>query len=204
MIQTEVGIGTAIRRFNSRVPFIVVLPQCQKNRWWTEPEMQSQALRALDRSIAEFNGDPRRSYLTGLSMGGYGSWAIAAANPGRFAALAVICGGVRPPRAAPRTPESPDPASSDADLYTPVAQKVGKTPVWVFHGAIDPVVPVSESQKMVEALKANGGNVKYSEYEGVRHDSWVKAYSEPDFFSWLLSHQVERANATSKKIKTSR
>jgi acetyl esterase/lipase len=88
----------------------------------------------------------------------------------------------------PRNPEQPP---EPADPYTPIAQKIAKTPVWAFHGAADPVVPVSESRKMVEALKAAGGNVKYSEYEGVRHDSWIRAYSEPEFFSWLLSHSVE-------------
>ena len=192
LVQTEVGIGTAIRRYVSRVPFIVVLPQCLKNRWWTEPDMQAVALKALDQTIAEFNGDPERIYLTGLSMGGYGTWAIASSNPRRFAAYAVICGGVRPPAAVPRSPETPD-LSSVADPYTPIAQKIGKTPVWVFHGGADPVVPVTESRKMVEALKATGGNVKYNEYEGVRHDSWVKAYAEPNFFEWLLSYRLEKA-----------
>ena len=193
LVQTEVGIGTAIRRYVSRVPCIVVLPQCLKNRWWTEPEMQAVALKALDQTFAEFNGDPERLYLTGLSMGGYGTWAIASSNPGKFAAYAVICGGVRPPPgAAPRSPETAD-LTSAADPYTPIAQKIGKTPVWVFHGGADPVVPVAESRRMVEALKATGGNVKYNEYEGVRHDSWVKAYAEPDFFEWLLSHRLEKA-----------
>jgi predicted peptidase len=190
LIQTEVGIGTAIRRYPARVPAIVVFPQCPKNRWWTEPEIYQQALKALDETVAEFNGDRELLYLTGLSMGGYGTWAIASAHPNKFAALAVICGGVRRPAPAPRSPEVPDSASV-ADPYTPVAQRVGNTPVWVFHGAADPVVPVTESQKMVEALKAAGGNVKYSEYEGVRHDSWVKAYAEPDFFTWLLGHRLE-------------
>ncbi|HEV8484796.1 MAG TPA: prolyl oligopeptidase family serine peptidase [Blastocatellia bacterium] len=202
LVQTEVGIGTAIRRYVSRVPFIVVLPQCLKNRWWTEPEMQAVALKALDQSIAEFNGDPERLYLTGLSMGGYGTWAIASSHPGRFAAFAVICGGVRPPPgSAPRSPETPDLASV-ADPYTPIAQKVGKTPVWVFHGGADPVVPVTESRKMVEALKAAGGNVKYNEYEGVRHDSWVKAYAEPDFFEWLLSCRLEKSAKNTGQART--
>ena len=200
LIQTEVGIGAAIRSHSSRVPCIVVLPQCQKNRWWTEPELQDQALKALDQTIAEFNCDTQRQYLTGLSMGGYGSWAIGSSHPGRFAALAVICGGVRPPASVPRNPEAPD-LSSVADPYTPIAEKIGKTPVWVFHGGADPVVPVTESRKMVEALKATGGNVKYSEYEGVRHDSWVKAYAEPDFFEWLLSHHLENAKPAGRSGK---
>jgi predicted peptidase len=188
LIQTEVGIGTAIRRHADRVPAIVVFPQCLKNRWWPEPEMQAQALKALDQSIKEFNGDTARVYLTGISMGGYGTWAIAANNPSRFAALAPVCGGVRtPPRVA--IPSGTPEAATASDPYQVVAQKVGGTPVWIFHGGADTVVPVSESRNMAEALKAAGRNVRYSEYEGVGHNSWDKAYGEPEFFSWLLSQQ---------------
>jgi predicted peptidase len=189
LVQTEVGIGTAIRRYSDRVPAVVVLPQCLKNRWWSEPQMQSMAIASLEKTVAEFNGDRTRLYLTGLSMGGYGTWAIVTNHPGKFAALAVICGGVRPPRAVPRPPGTPD-TTAVADPYGPVAQKVGNTPVWVFHGAADPVVPVSESQKMVEAIKANNGNVKYSEYEGVGHNSWDKAYSDQEFFQWMLAQRI--------------
>ncbi|HEX8087523.1 MAG TPA: prolyl oligopeptidase family serine peptidase [Blastocatellia bacterium] len=188
LVQTEVGIGTAIRRHAERVPAIVVFPQCLKDRWWPEPQMQAQALKALDEAIKEFNGDTERVYLTGISMGGYGAWAIAANNPSRFAALAPVCGGVRtPPRVA--IPQGTPDANTADDPYKVVAQKVGATPVWIFHGGADPVVPVSESQKMVEALKASGGDVRYSEYEGVGHNSWDKAYSEPEFFPWLLSRK---------------
>src|SRR6185503_5039243 len=88
LIQTEIGIGTAIRRHPERIPAIVVMPQCAKNRWWSEAEMQAQALKALDRTIKEFNGDTTRVYLTGLSMGGHGSWVMASSNPGKFAAIA--------------------------------------------------------------------------------------------------------------------
>jgi predicted peptidase len=187
LIQTEVGIGAAIRRHTARVPAVVVFPQCLKNRWWSEPDMQKVALSALDRAMREFNGDPDRVYLTGLSMGGYGAWAIARSNPGRFAALAPICGGVVPPSRVP-LPESSQ-VSKSSDPYKDVAEKVGKTPVWVFHGGADPVVPVSESRKMVEALKAAGGQVRYSEYEGVGHNSWDRAYAEAEFFTWLLSQK---------------
>jgi predicted peptidase len=122
-------------------------------------------------------------------MGGYGTWAIAKNHPGRFAALGVICGGVRRPARA----NIPEAAFADAqdDPYQEVAQKVGKTPTWVFHGEADPVVPVSESRKMVEAIKAAGGNVRYSEYPGVGHNSWDKAYSDREFIEWLLSQRLE-------------
>ena len=187
VVQTEVGIGGAVRRHADRAQCVVVFPQCPKNRWWSEPEMQAMALKTLEVSAREFNADPARTYLTGLSMGGYGSWTMASANPGKFAAVAVICGGVRLPQRL--ADQLKLPAAQAEDPYTPVAQKLGKTPVWIFHGGADTVVPTSESRKMNEALKASGGNVKYSEYEGVGHNSWDKAYNEPDFFSWLLSHR---------------
>lgn len=191
LAQTRVGIGPAILRQQETFSFIVVLPQCPRNRWWTEPEMQEQALRALDQAVREFNGDQQRTYLTGLSMGGYGSWIMAANNSSRFAALAVVCGGVRPP-ARLKVPE-PTGVLAAADPYAAVAARIGKTPVWVFHGGADPAVPVSESRKMVEAIKATGGNVRYNEYEGVGHNSWDKAYGEAEIFSWMAGQKLRAA-----------
>lgn len=192
LAQTKVGIGPAILRQQETLPFIVVLPQCPRSRWWTEPDMQAQALKALDQTVKEFNGDPERTYLTGLSMGGYGSWVMAAANPSKFAAVAVVCGGVRPP---PRVnvPQPTDGVAAAADPYGAVAARIGKTPVWVFHGGADPVVPVSESRQMVEAIKTAGGSVRYNEYEGVGHNSWDKAYGEAELFPWMLSKKLKGA-----------
>jgi predicted peptidase len=187
--QASVGLGPSIAR-QKNFPFIVVLPQCPRGRWWPEADMQAQALKALEQTIEEFNGDRARIYLTGLSMGGYGLWAMAAANPGKFAALAPICGGIRPPRGV-TAPSSAVDANEAADPYTEAAKKIGRTPVWVFHGAADPIVPVSESQKMVEALKAAGGRVRYTEYAGVGHNSWDRAYSEVELFMWLLSYRLD-------------
>lgn len=186
LAQTRVGIGPAILRQRDSLPFVVVLPQCPRNRWWTEPDMQAQALKALDQTVNEFSGDPKRTYLTGLSMGGYGSWLLAANNPSMFAAVAVVCGGVRPPPGI-NVPRAGSGLAAAADPYAAVAAKVGKTPVWVFHGGADPVVPVSESRKMVEAIKTAGGRVRYNEYEGVGHNSWDKAYAEPELFPWFLT-----------------
>ncbi len=186
LVQTQVGIATAIRMHQERFPSIVVMPQCRKNLWWTTDEMEAQALKALDQSIKEFKGDPERVYLTGLSMGGYGTWDLAYRYPGRFAALAPICGGIRPPGRVP-PPKSGPFADPNADPYALVAQKVGKIPVWIFHGGADKTVPPEESRKMNDALKAAGSSVKYTEYEGVGHNSWDKAYAEPEFMKWLLS-----------------
>lgn len=194
--QTTIGLGPAILKSPESYPCVVVMPQCSAGRWWPEPDMQAQALEALEESVKEFNGDPERIYLTGLSMGGYGLWAIASNHPNRFAALAPICGGVVPPPRAPIPPATD--ATPAADPYRNIAEKVGKTPTWVFHGAIDPVVPVTESRKMVEALKAVGGNVRYNEYEGVGHNSWDRAYAEPDLITWLLAARLQSGKASSK------
>jgi predicted peptidase len=190
LAQTKVGIGPVILRQQDTLPFVIVLPQCPRNRWWTEPDMQAQAMKALEQTVKEFNGDRNRTYLTGLSMGGYGSWLLAANNPATFAAVAVVCGGVRPP-ARLNVPGSDSGFAAAADPYAAVAAKVGKTPVWVFHGGSDPVVPVSESRKMVEAIKATGGTVRYNEYEGVGHNSWEKAYGEAEIFPWMLAQKLK-------------
>jgi predicted peptidase len=186
LTQTRVGLGPAILRQQDTFKSIVVMPQCPANRWWSEPEMQAMALRSLDQTAKEFRADASRTYLTGLSMGGYGSWTMAATNPNRFAAIAVVCGGVRPPPGL-NLPQAMMGFAAEADPYGAVASRVGKTPVWVFHGDADLAVPVTESRKMVEALKAAHGDVRYNEYSGVGHNSWDKAYAEPELFPWLMS-----------------
>lgn len=183
LAQSQVGLPGAVRLNPERFPFIIVMPQCRKEHWWTEPEMMKQALRALDEATKEFKGDKQRVHLTGLSMGGWGTWAIAAGNPGRFATIAPVCAGVLAPKGLSDAP----PASPAEDPYSDIAKKIGKTPVWVFHGGADPVVPVEESRKMVAAIKAAGGDVKFNEYEGVGHDSWLKAYAEPELPKWWLA-----------------
>ncbi|MDZ7366618.1 MAG: alpha/beta hydrolase-fold protein [candidate division KSB1 bacterium] len=158
VLQTEVGLGAAIRQNGERFPCIVVFPQCRRNRVWYG-EMEQQALQALDESIKKFNGDHQRVYLTAWSMGGYGVFNIASRHPGKFAALASICGGVVPP------PTFPLPADAAAQVpteqpYATIAQRLGKTPTWIFHGEADDVIPVTESRQIAEALRTRGGNVK--------------------------------------------
>jgi predicted peptidase len=185
LVQTEVGIATAIRRDRSRFPAVVVMPQCRKDIWWAGSPMDDVAMAALAQAQKEFHGDPQRVYLTGLSMGGYGSWALAGKYLGKFAAVVPICGGVLVPEKA--RAQSPD----DKTPYTDAAAKIGAaTPVWIFHGGADPVVPVTESQRMNEAMKALGGEVHYTEYPGVGHDSWNKAYAEPELITWILSKSL--------------
>ena len=174
-VPSQGGAGLMVRSYMERMPAIVVLPQCRRGRYWNDSDMTEMVMATLDKSVAEFNGDSERLYLIGVSMGGYGAWHVASQYPGKFAAIVPICGG--------------SPLRS-GDRFTQIARKVGKTPVWVFHGAEDRVVPVSESRRMVEALKAMGGNVRYSEYPGVGHNVWLNAASESELLPWLLEHHL--------------
>ncbi len=180
--QSRVGLGHIVRQQPERFPAVIVMPQCRRNVDWVDPAMEAQALAALDASIKEFSGDPEHTYLTGFSMGGYGTWAIAATHPRRFAALVVICGGiVWPPEVAMR------PVNLKADnAYTRTARQVAGIPVWVFHGASDRNVPVTESRRMVDALKALGAEPRYTEYKDTGHFMWDTAYGEPELPAWLL------------------
>lgn len=144
-------------------PFIVVSPQCPRNEYWTLPQLSA----LLDRARASYHVDLDRVYLTGLSMGGYGTWHLAAAQPQRFAAIAPICGGGNPNEAC----------------------NLKNLPVWAFHGAKDRIVPISESEKMVTALKACGGNVKFTVYPEAGHDSWTQTYNNPELYDWFLQHR---------------
>jgi predicted peptidase len=190
--QTREGIGKAIQRDHARFPAIVVLPQCSKDNWWSAPGMEEFALAALDAATEEFSGDCRRTYLTGLSMGGYGAWDIAAKNPDRFAALVPICGGIVTPASLQnKYPELHKAAYADVPTsYAGIAAKIGKTPVWIFHGAKDTVVPPDNSRKMFTALQEVGGDVRYTEYPRVGHASWKKAYADPKLTAWLFSKSL--------------
>jgi predicted peptidase len=192
VIQTDVGIGHAIRWHAAAFRFVVVMPQCRTGSAWVDAEMQAQALAALDAATKEFNGDRSRTYLTGLSMGGRGTWDIAAsAALHRFAALVPICGRLRnTEKSEPGHPGLMDDPKI-ADPFAETAQRIGKIPVWIFHGAVDDTVDVENSRRMYAALQASGGNVKYTEYPGVGHNSWDKAYAEPELISWLLAQSLK-------------
>ncbi len=173
-VQLEGRTGALVRSYMEQVPAIVLLPQCRPGHFWFDQEMDQMVIGALDQTVAEFGADPKRVYLAGVSMGGYGAWHLAAQHAGRFAAVVPICGG--------------SPLRS-ADRFSSIARRVGPTPVWVFHGADDRIVPVSESRQMVEAVKIAGGNVRYSEYAGVGHNVWLKALAEPQLLPWLLAQR---------------
>jgi len=145
-------------------PAIAVSPQCPKDAWWGA-ELQQDALEGLlDQVGRKYRVDPDRVYLTGLSMGGYGAWELAMRQPRRFAALVPICGGGDSTRAC----------------------LLAEIPTWIFHGAKDDAVPPAESQRMYEALKACGGDVRFTLYPEVDHLSWVPAYADPALYEWLF------------------
>jgi predicted peptidase len=114
-------------------------------------------------------------------MGGYGTWALAAKYPKRFAAIVVVCGGIQWPTPRKITDEEP---------YAAVARKVAGIPVWVFHGDADRNVFVSESREMVKLLRGLHADVRYSEYAGVAHESWDRAYGEPELPVWLFTQHL--------------
>jgi predicted peptidase len=144
-------------------PFIVVSPQCPRNRRWEPFELAA----LLDEIVEKHKVDQDRISVTGLSMGGFGTWSLAAFQPDRFAALVPICGGGEP---------------IIAKLFKPI-------PAWVFHGAKDSAVPLERSEKMVEAMKQAGGNIKFTVYPEAGHDSWTESYANPELYEWLLQQK---------------
>lgn len=145
------------------LPLVVVSPQCPSNRRWEPMELAT----LLDEVVERYRIDQQRIYVTGLSMGGFGTFALAAYQPQRLAAIVPICGGGEPIMAR---------------LISPV-------PAWVFHGAKDRVVPLSRSEQMVEALERAGGQVKFTVYPDAEHDSWTETYANPELYEWLLSQR---------------
>jgi predicted peptidase len=185
---TQIGAGAAIRSAPERVPAIVVFPQAPADSRWLE-EPADAAMAALDHVQREFHCDPRRVYLTGLSMGGYGTWHLAMAHPERWAALVVVCGGLLPHPTTTAVRQSPLNAGA-ADPYAFTAHAVRNLPVWIFHGTDDPVIPVDESRHMRDSLvQEQDPDVRYSEYPGVGHNAWEKSYGDPAMWTWLFSQR---------------
>ena len=165
-----------VRQYLKEIPAVVLLPQCRPNRFWPDAQMDRMVIRQIEETSAEFSTDAARHYLLGVSMGGYGVWHFAARYPKKFAALVSICGG------SPLT---------SGDRFSPIAEKVGKTPAWLFHGAEDRVVQVSESRSLAAALEANQGRVKYTEYKHVGHNVWLNALGEKELIPWLLAQKLD-------------
>ena len=150
-------------------PFVVISPQCPKNKRWDPMQLHS----LVEHVAASHKIDRLRMYCTGLSMGGYGTWAMIAKYPKLFAAVAPICGGG-------------DPST---------AKKITEIPIWAFHGGADRVVPPLHSQAMIDAVKKAGGTMaKLTIYPGVNHNSWSKTYANDKVYEWLLSYGSKPAN----------
>ncbi len=165
LLQTEVGLPSAIRRYADWFPAVVVIPQCPEGSWWDK------AIEDIDRSYEltreQYNIDSERIYLTGLSMGGYATWMYGAQHSDRWAAMLPICGG-----------------GNVED-----APALAKVPIWAYHGADDTTVKPEESRKMVAAVKRAGGNIQYTELEKTDHNSWDPAYRNKKVIRWLFKQK---------------
>ncbi len=189
MWQTQFGIAEAVRNHPDRWPFVIVMPQCPEDAHWTDPAMLDLAMGALDQESAEFHGDAARTYLTALSMGGYGAWELARLHPQRWAAIAIAASGVFWSYEPERWQEA-------SILPAEYARAVGRTPVWLFHGSLDPVVSPRQSDLMFDAFKAAGGDIRLWVYQGLLHDCWTRAFDEAELPRWLLAHRIPAANQT--------
>ncbi len=176
--QTTVGIGPAIEKNPAEWPFIVVYPQKPNSKMQWE-DMDGAVMAMLDATRQDFRVDPRRVYLTALSQGGQGTWTIGSAHPGRFAAMAGLCGYV-----ASSHENQPDPAAAGA-----MAVKLKDIPQRAYHGLEDTAVPWSHTQLMVECLKNVGADVESTLYPGTGHNCWDKAYQESGMAAWFLKHK---------------
>ena len=152
-------------------PFIVVSPQCPRSQSWPQPKEQALLLALLDHIAKEYSVDSDRVYLTGLSMGGFGSWRLAADHPERFAAVVPICGAGR----------------------VEDAERLKQLPIWVWHGADDHTVPVARSEEMVKAIMDAGSTtIRFTTLEGIGHNSWEAAYASPDLYQWLSKQTLSQ------------
>lgn len=167
LAQTTVGLGPALQR--NPVAALCVFPQASRGYGWRGFNLAA-AVAALDEVEREYDVDRERITVTGISMGGYGAWLLALQSPERFSAIVPVCGGL----------------DGTARLtHEQAAARLAHLPHWVFHGEADNIIPVEESRVMVDALRAAGADVRYTEYPRVRHNSWDRAYAEPELFPWL-------------------
>ena len=162
-------------------PCFLIAPQCPPNQWWAEPNEAKRGLKAADQPnptieallalVADFSKshpvDPNRFYVTGISMGGFGTWDMVGRAPEKIAAAIPICGGGDPK----------------------LAEKFKDVPIWAFHGEADPVVPLAATTDMIDALKKAGGSPKVTVYPGVQHESWKPAYDDPELIRWLFDQK---------------
>jgi predicted peptidase len=168
----EQGIGPHIKRNEKAFPAFVVIPQSEKRTWQADSDDGKRAMAVLDATMKEYKIDATRQYLTGLSMGGYGTWSHAAAYADRWACFAPVCGGVR----------------TAADV-TATAEKVKDIPCWCWHGDQDTAVKVEKSRELIEAMKKAGAKPRYTELAYVGHNSWDAAYATPELTEWMMKQK---------------
>ena len=189
LLQTNVGLAPAIRHDPTRYPAIVVFPQVPLDSQWVGAPADA-ALLALRQTMKEFHVDTDRVYLTGLSMGGHGTWYLAYRYPELFAAVVPICGWV------PEFPQFrgsvPVVAPDSGPPLPALARRLKAVPVWIFHGEMDQVVPVQNSRDAAAALRDAGGNVQYTEHMGLDHNSWDATYGSKAFTDWLFAQHRTR------------
>ena len=165
----EVGLGTAIKAREKTFPFLTIIPQSQKRTWKADSDDGKMAMAILEEVSKEYSVDPKRTYLLGLSMGGSGTWSLAAAYPDKWAAISPICSGGE----------------------VAIVDKIKHLPCWYFVGDQDSANTVKKSREIIEALRKAGAKVKYTEYPGVGHNSWDKAYATDELYTWL-AEQVKK------------
>jgi predicted peptidase len=165
------GPPSMVASNSNELPFIIVSPQCPEGRTWSKDIL----LGLLDDVMKNHAVDPERVYLTGLSMGGYGTWDLGLSHPDRFAAIAPICGGGQTISVLLSSREK--------------AAAFKSLGIWAFHGAKDPVVPLQESERMVDACRRAGvQEVKFTVYPEANHNSWTETYNNPELYKWFLEH----------------
>ncbi len=192
MWQTQIGLPQDVRDHPDRWPFIIVMPQCPLNAYWTDQGSMDLAMATLNRETDEFNGDPERTYVTGISLGGYGAWELARLYPNRWAAIVIASGGIF-------WSYAPERWSRASTLPAQYARAIGHTPVWLFHGTDDTVINLRQSEMMYDALKASGGNVRLWIFQGMHHDTWTRAYNEPELPLWIIEHRLSAPPTTRKE-----
>lgn len=180
------GPAASITSTPKNFPFVIVFPQCPSGRFW-DAEMINLANAELDQTIRELGLDNSRIYLAGFSLGGYGVWSAAAMSPTKFAAIVPMSGRLLP-RPAERSAVSPNvlALADEVDPFRAFASTLKDVPIWIFHGAQDPVVPVSNSRNMAKALSDVGNrNFTYTELPATGHVSLPEAFSDAELFRWL-------------------
>ncbi|MFC5577397.1 prolyl oligopeptidase family serine peptidase [Lysobacter niabensis] len=190
--QLAVGLGPYVEKHADEFPAIVVFPQAPQDSEWNDNVAMT--LAAVDAATREFGGDRDRTYLTGMSMGGYGTWEFALREPHRFAALVPVCGGIVAPDRRPSMQVSP--VAGVADPFAEVARRLHDVPVWIFHGALDDLVPPEQSRRMAAALQAAGAaDARYTEFPDANHNSWDPAYSQtPELWPWLFAQRRSKVS----------